>query len=138
MNNKLKYAKLKDLDFIYNILKVYFDYVRKDNLKLMIKERRIIFDNNILIGFRKYKKRVKFKNIHAPKGSYIIYWIINIKRSNKKNWIKIVKNFSNNKTIFYKTRNIIEIKELLKIGFEILYKSKNNKSILLKREDYYL
>lgn len=138
MNKKLKYTKQKDLNFIYNILKVYFDYVRKDNLKLMIKERRIIFDNNIFIGFRKYKKRVKFKNIHAPKGSYIIYWIINIKRSNKKNWINTIKKFCQNKTIFYKTKNINEIEELLKIGFEILYKSKNNKSILLKREDYYL
>lgn len=131
MNNKLKYAKLKDLDFIYNILKVYFDYVRKDNLKLMIKERRIIFDNNILIGFRKYKKRVKFKNIHAPKGSYIIYWIINIKRSNKKNWINTIKKFCQNKTIFYKTKNINEIEELLKLKFEII--NKNKRTLLLRR-----
>lgn len=129
----MKYAKLKNLDFIYHILKIYFDYVRKDNLTLMIKQDRIIFDSNILIGFRKYKKKVRIGNMYAPKGSYIVYWIINVKRSNKKNWIKVITDFCKNKTIFYKTKNREEIKNLLDLGFEKIHKDKI--TILIKKNE---
>ena len=113
------------------------DYVRKDNLEEMIKEKRIIFDHDIIIGFRKYKKRVKLSdNHHAPKGTYIIYFMIN-PMGKYKRAVKVLNKFCKNKTVFYKyPKKKIEkyISNVFNIcGFNEINIDKN--PILIKRKE---
>lgn len=73
------FATIEQIDEIYKIFRHYkeiFPHIRKDKLFEMIEKGNVIYQNDVVITFQKYKKTVNLGNIKIPKGSYIIHQIV--------------------------------------------------------------
>jgi len=73
-------ATLKDFDRIWSIFKKYknvFPHIRTDYLKRQIKNRNVIFENNVVLVTSKYKRKVNLGNRTFDKNTIIIHQIVN-------------------------------------------------------------
>jgi len=73
-------ATLKDFDNIWSIFKKYknvFPHIRTDYLKRQIKNRNVIFENNVVLVTSKYKRKVNLGNRTFDKNTIIIHQIVN-------------------------------------------------------------
>ena len=73
-------ATLKDFNNIWSIFKKYknvFPHIRTDYLKRQIKNRNVIFENNVVLVTSKYKRKVNLGNRTFDKNTIIIHQIVN-------------------------------------------------------------
>ena len=94
-SDDMKYAAIKDLEIIQKEFyrhKDIFPHIRADYLRRSVEGGDVIFKNNVIIIFTKYKRTVKLGDVIIPKGDYILHQILSIKKG-KGNATKVFVDF---------------------------------------------
>ena len=76
--NKIKFAKPQDLDSVYKILIQYrsiFPMLRRHEIANQIDKKLCVYQNGVVIIFKKYKRRTRLGTCRTSKGSYNIEYL---------------------------------------------------------------
>jgi hypothetical protein len=130
----MKKADIKDFKEIMEIFKKYkeiFPHIRNDYVKRMIENEKCFYEDDIVIIFNTYKRKVKLGNCYAYKGDTILHQIANKNQHNGKAKEKILDFFQfieGNIFVTIRSSNIISKKFHEKFGFkkigDIFWKNK--------------
>ena len=76
--NTLNIATIKDYANINDIFtqhREYFPHIRKDYIERNIHDENVIYINEVVIIFKKYKRKTKLGSVYALKDNYILHQI---------------------------------------------------------------
>ena len=76
--NELNIADIKDYADINNIFerhRQFFPHIRKDYIERNINEKNVIYQNEVVIFYKKYKRKTKLGSVYALKDNYILHQI---------------------------------------------------------------
>tara|TARA_B100001094_G_C18039743_1_gene724394 strand:- start:245 stop:709 length:465 start_codon:yes stop_codon:yes gene_type:complete len=76
--NELNIADIKDYADINNIFeqhREFFPHIRKDYIERNIHDKNVIYQNEVVIFYKKYKRKTKLGNVYASKDNYILHQI---------------------------------------------------------------
>lgn len=123
----MKFATEKDFQEIYAIIRLYgavFPHIRSDYIKRMIKAKKCIFENGVVIIFNKYSRRQKIGLGHqTKKGDWIIKQIANRETGNgqaKQVFKKFVEFIDNDLWLTVRSANARAIKFYFKMGMHFV------------------
>lgn len=139
------FATIDDFEEIMPIIRQYkkwFADIRNDYVKRMVLSGNCIYEDGVLIIFRKYKRKTRMGNCMCLKGDYKIHQIANKDQGNG-NATKVLKKFFNfaNGTIWLNTleENEKAIDFYNKMGFKkvgnISWKKGKEKGYVFKKEN---
>ena len=78
---------------IFNFHRNIFPHIRKDYIERNLNEGNVIFEDNVVIIYKKYQKKTKLGNVYAFKDNYILHQIATTYRDGRAS--KIFKIFLN-------------------------------------------
>ena len=66
----------KSIIEIFNLYKDIFPHIRSDYIKKQIDKNNVIYENDVVINYQEYKKKVKLGTVTIPKGDVILHQIV--------------------------------------------------------------
>ena len=82
----IQHATMEDYPSIKEIFKTYkdlFPHVRQDYLRNNISKNNVIYENEVVIVYNKYKKNTNIGTFKALKGTYILHQIVTTKHDGR-------------------------------------------------------
>ena len=118
-------ANIKDFDKVWGIFqdnKEWFPHVRKSHIRNRLNWGQVVFENNVVITFQKYKRKGKIghnSDVITNIGDVILHQIVKGKDGNAKKTIEDFFNFVNtNVYLTVRENNVIANKFYEKVGME--------------------
>ena len=72
-----KEDSLKEIMLIFKQYPDIFPHIRSDKVLTQIQNDNVIYQDNVVITFGKYKKRLTLGNVPIQKGAWILHQIVN-------------------------------------------------------------